>query len=108
MIAMHELQYLVTRVGAGDPTAVAELRRELEGRMVPIIRRTMRTRTGSSTLARRILAEAERVAGKPGGWSSEEREGIIPRVARRVCEAVITGLRPGASENRLAMETVRG
>lgn len=102
---MNELDVLAAKVHAGDAGAAAKLRRELESRMVPIVRRALRGGAAATPLARRILAEAGRVA--PRGWNgpAEERERLIGHVARRVCGSVLDGLAP--APRRGLLETVR-
>jgi hypothetical protein len=86
--------------------AVADLRRQLERSLMVIVRRTMRTRIGNSVLTRHILAEADRVGEPEWQCTVEERERLIGRVARRVCEAVIENLRGKPRVGLPANETV--
>jgi hypothetical protein len=102
----NELQTLAARVGKGDPSATATLRHEFERQLVYIVRRTMRTRTGTSRLARRILAEADRVPPDGGDDPHADRERVVRQVVRRISDSVIDRLQPGAADSWVACETV--
>jgi hypothetical protein len=91
---MNEWQCLARQVRQGNAAAEAELRGKLEIQMTRIVRRTLRRGTADSALARRILAEADRVA------AAEHRPAIAPpglvgRVARRICDALTDKLSAG-------------
>ena len=93
---MNEWHNLARQVRDGDATAAAELRRKLEVQVPRIVRRTIRLRTADSALARQILADAERVAhtdsrAEPGAL------GLVGRVARRMCAALLANLRAAAA-----------
>jgi hypothetical protein len=82
---MNHLQNLACRVSWGDPHAVAEFRRELEGRLPPIVRNTLRTRRDTAPLNRLILKEADRMTPTDG-------EEAVGPIIRRVCDCVIDNL----------------
>jgi hypothetical protein len=87
---MNDIQLLAARVREGDPAATGELRRELESKVRHLVRRTLRTGASNSPLARRILAEAERLSSTGG---ESDREALIACVARGICETVLGQLR---------------
>jgi hypothetical protein len=104
---MDELNRLAARISLGDAGAVLELRRELEGKMVHIVRRAMRANPAASGLTRQILDKAEQLAGPRHRWPSENREGLIRQVASRLCDNVVRGLRPAARIDQALLDTVR-
>jgi hypothetical protein len=101
-----DLGELATRVGKGDAAATASLRRAFEDQLVHIVRRTIRVGNGSSVLAKRILAEAERLA--PNGWKSpsSEREWVVDQITQRICASMIDRLQPAPAVAWGARETV--
>jgi hypothetical protein len=103
---MHRLETLVARVGTGDPTAEADLRRHLEGCLALIVRRTLRTRTACTVLSRKALAEAERLGGPGRAGSGPERDRLIAHVVRRLGEQVLGNLRRERAAEAALRETV--
>ncbi len=97
---MNDIEYLASRVRFGDPVASDELRRQLESKLTPIVRRTLRTRACHSSFTRRILAEAERLTGRV------DRESFVSAVCQRMCEIVIGQIDPEHGPKRAALETV--
>ena len=58
---MNDLQRLANRVRLGDHSAAKTLREELERHVSRIVRRTIRTRSAHTSIARQILREVERL-----------------------------------------------
>jgi hypothetical protein len=88
----NPLNSLAARVRGGDVAAVSGLRAALEPRMTLVVQQVLRTGPGRSALDRRIareLALSERT--HPGG--PRDRQTLAAQVARRLCSAVIDGLR---------------
>jgi hypothetical protein len=105
-VANHRFDALAARVTLGDSTAAEQLRRELEPQLVHIVRRTIRSGTGASPLARRILAEARQVAGSTRDHP-DDREWLIGQVARGLCASMVGRLRQGPAPHQPLRETVR-
>jgi hypothetical protein len=89
---MDELRNLAARARRGDVVAESELRSRLEGPMAHIIRRAVRVNAGAG-LFRRVRCAAENAAAAE---PFQPFDGI-GRVARRVCDGVIGGLRGPAN-----------
>jgi hypothetical protein len=103
---MDEIRSLAARARDGDVQAAHSLREELEPQMLRIVRRAMRSGTASSPLARRILAVAAEVPAQSGAWP-HDGEHVIGRVASRLCDSVISRLRPELAISHRMRETVR-
>jgi hypothetical protein len=82
---MLRLQDLACRVSWGDPHAVAEFRRILEGRLPPIVRHTLQTRRTTGPIYRFILKEADRMTSTGGNAQ-------LGPIIQRVCDCVIDNL----------------
>ena len=94
---------LAARVGAGDVTAVAHLRAELEPRLGPEVQRVLHIGPNCSPLDRQIERElAFSGRSHPGG-----RQALVAQVARRVCTAIITELRSQPRTPEALKDTVR-
>jgi hypothetical protein len=104
---MKELRELAALARTGDSKAAAKLRRRLEEPLRLMVRRTIQLRTANSTLARRILAEADQLAPAGWSWPREKHEWLVQRVAGRICQALIDGAWWPANEVDLLKETVR-
>lgn len=100
---MNELLQLADRARRNDPTAAGDLRRALESRMGPIIRRAMRRGVGDTALNRRILVEADREGDRPDRLSPHECE---ERVVRRLCDSVLARLRPFGNGRAPVRDTI--
>jgi hypothetical protein len=103
---MDALQLLAERISKGDAAATTVMRRELETQLVHIVRRTVRLRTARTAIARQILAEAGPTLDEHSRSSEEEREQLVARVARRVCDSVIARLRCNPAANLRMRDTV--
>jgi len=103
-----DFERLAFRAGRGDREAGATLRRELEPQLVRMVRRTLRTQHETTPLARRVLAEARRMAVVPRreGWIAPEP--LIGQVARRMCEWIMAGLVGAVNPRRWLHDTVVG
>jgi hypothetical protein len=99
---------LAVHVRADNPVAAAEMRRRLEPELVRMIRHTLQGGGGSPAVRRWIQAEVDRALGEGGRDLAAERERLVGRVARALCQSVIDGLRPHRPGLRLAEETVCG
>jgi hypothetical protein len=97
---------LAAKVGAGNPGARLQLRKQMESQMVFIVRRTLQTGKNASSLDRRILAEARRLDAQRNGQACRDPEQRIRAIADAMCHAVLTNLRPALSDPRQAHETV--
>jgi hypothetical protein len=89
----QELERLAARGRQGDPVALAELRHELELRLEPIVRRALRTQTGTSPLVQRVQAAARRLAPSPPEAAGERPRGFIGQVASSLRNSVLDHLR---------------
>ena len=89
-MARNHLRDLMARLARGDPTARAELSRGLEPRLARIVRRVL-AQGGRSRLARLIRAEAARQRG----GELADRDALIQRIARRLCDVLLGRLPPG-------------
>jgi hypothetical protein len=103
---MEHLQTLAARVRSGDSGAARQLRRELEGGLPSIVRRTMQTRRATSSLGRRILAEAARLTSTVWDRSPEGQVRLVDLIARRVCDCVIDNLWASHRKERGLLDTV--
>jgi hypothetical protein len=90
------LDSLATRASRGEPVASAELRRRLETRLRPIVRRALRVRDDSE-LTQRILAAARRRTGGNLHPDADGQEGLIRQVARDLAALLALGLHPNAA-----------
>ena len=102
----NPLNSLAARVRGGDVAAVSGLRAALEPRMTLVVQQVLRTGPGRSALDRRIareLALSERA--HPGG--PRDRQTLATQVTRRVCAAVLDGLRSNPRGTDGLKDTVR-
>src|ERR1700716_1819235 len=102
----HDLESLALRAGRGDRAAGAALRQQLEPQLVHIVRNTLKTGQETNPMAKRVLAEARRVADVPrqGGWDAPES--LVSQVARRLCESVLGRLAGTVRPRHWALDTV--
>src|SRR5262245_2412197 len=87
------LDSLAARASRGEPVASVELRRRLETRLRPVIRRALRVRDDSE-LTQRILAAAQRRTGGQLHPEADSQEGLIALVARDLAALLALGLHP--------------
>jgi hypothetical protein len=88
----NPLTNLTAQARGGDPAALVGLRAALEPRIARVVQQVLRVGPGPSVLDRRIareLALSERA--HPGG--PRDRQTLATQVTRRVCAAVLDGLR---------------
>jgi hypothetical protein len=104
----YDLENLALRAGRGDLQAGATLRRQLEPQLVRIVRCTLRSGRDTSPLAKRVLAEARRVADLPhqAGYDAPER--VVSFVVRRLCESLTTALAKAVQPRHWSVDTVLG
>jgi len=98
----NQVAELAAQVGEGNLGARLQLRKQMESQMVFIVRRTLQSGKLTTSLDRRILAEARRLDAQVC-YDPEQR---IRAIAQTMCNAVLTNLRPNSSEGRGAHETV--
>jgi hypothetical protein len=98
---------LADRAELGDLSAQGELRRQLEPEMVYIVRRVIRTGSGDSSMARRILAEARRLGLDADVAAGADGDLLIRKVARSVSALFVDGLRAKSAGRSPMEETVR-
>jgi hypothetical protein len=101
-----KMNELAQRVGKGDLSATAELRRQFEQQLAPMVRQTMRAGGGSSPIARRVLAEVRQVTAR--GWRADPAEDrVVTHIVRRISDSMIDRLRPRSLEGWKVRDTVR-
>ncbi len=103
-----DLDTLAARVGRGDSAAAAELRRQLVPHLTRLVRLTLREGAGCPTLDPCILAEVRRAVGPGGAYAAADHAHLVDRVARRLCQSVLEGLRPRPHCAAGAADTVCG
>ena len=107
-IANNPFAALALQAGAGDPSAKAQLGRELEPQLMRIVRRVVLHGGSVSSLDRRILAEAEKIGLDADGAASSDGEFLVRQVARSVCSLVLSRVKPAARERCALKDTVCG
>ena len=96
----NTLQDLADRAGRGDRSALADLRHELEGRLIPLVRQALGG-AGTPAFRRRVLATAGQLA-RYAAQQPTDRERLARRVASCLCGALVDPLaRAPASSQRL-------
>src|SRR5581483_10896332 len=83
------LDALADKAGRGEPLAQVHFREEVEPQLQRIVRYTLKRGVGTSTLDRRILAEARRL--RHAGWY-EDSEELAGQIARNLCRQVLNRL----------------
>ncbi len=91
----NDLEVLARRVQEGDFEAKAQLKHEIEPSMARIVRRVLAKGHASSSLERKILAAARRLA--PNSLPSDDDPRTAP-LAHNLCQLVVNRLWPGATE----------
>jgi hypothetical protein len=104
----HDLNYLALQASNGDRDASATLRLRLEKQLACIVRNALRSGRDSNPLARRVLAEARRVAGFPRHPGNEASEYVVSQVVRRLGESIANGLSAGIRPKHWSVDTVVG
>jgi hypothetical protein len=79
------------RASRGEPVASVELRRQLETRLRPVVRRALRLRDDAE-LSQRILAAARRRTAGDLPADADRRPGLIDQVARDLAALLALGL----------------
>ena len=79
---------LTERVSRGDGDARVQLRQQLEPELVRIVRLTL-AGDGTSPVARRIFAEARRLASETDEESETSREEVVREVAHSLCNLIL-------------------
>lgn len=92
----NNLECLAQRVQQGDRLAKAQLQQNLEPSMVRIVRRVLEKGHATSSLERKILVAAERLA--PHEFPRTDDPRSIP-LAHNLCQMVVSRLWPGATED---------
>jgi hypothetical protein len=103
---MNEIQHLAMCVRSGDAAATADFRRQLETEIKRIVRRTVRTRSAVTPLAKRILAEADCLRPHSPGETGSTKDWVVAKVCSRICDVVVHRLAEGGTPSRHAHETV--
>lgn len=93
---------LAAKASEGNPGAHLQLRKQMESQMVFIVRRTLQTGKASTSLDRRVHAEARRL----DRLACHDPEQRIRAIADALCSAVLAKLRPAHHDARNAQETV--
>jgi hypothetical protein len=104
----EDFKGLAVRVRQGDAAAAAAMRWRLEPEMVRMVRQALQTGGGRPEMTQWILAEVDRTIRQTGTHFLADRERLIRRVARALCQWVIDRLRPHRPGLRPAEETVCG
>lgn len=104
----HKNRYreLEQRIRQRDQAAAVEMQRDLEPKMVHMVRYTLRSRKATTPLARCILDEVERLPRQPRAWLPDEEEGVVRNIAHRVCASMIDRMRGPSAESCRPLETV--
>jgi hypothetical protein len=102
----HELESLAVRASRGDLQAKATFRQVFEPSLIHMVRLTLRTGQGPSPLARRALAEAQRLTGVAAPPLGEVFEQLVAKVVRRVCDVVMTNMAAKAAPRHWSADTV--
>jgi hypothetical protein len=102
----HDLENLAVRASRGDLQAKISFRREFEPSLVHMVRLTLRTGKGPSPLARRALAEAQRITGAPGAPARDVSDNLVYTVVRRVCDGVMANMAAKAGPRHWSADTV--
>jgi hypothetical protein len=105
MNANNEWQALLAGLDADDPAAVARRQREVDGDLVRIVGRILRTGTTATALARRVAASARRLA-----WEypeeARDRQWLVHAVAGSVSRSLRVQA-PAPLGGQAVIETVR-
>lgn len=94
----RDLNQLTQRVREGDLQARAQLKHRLEPEMAHIVRRVLEKGEASTSLERKILAAARRLAPDPDAKVDERRSTPL---ARNLCQMIVSRLWPGGTEGAL-------
>lgn len=97
---------LEQRIRQRDYAAAVEMQRNLEPKMVHMVRYTLRSRKAATPLARRILAEVDRLPRLPRAWLPDEEEGVVRNIAHRVCASMIDRMRGPSDESCRPLDTI--
>ena len=100
----NTLRDLADRAGRGDRSALAELRLELEGRLIPLVRQALGG-AGTPAFRRRVLATAGQLA-RYTAPQPPDRERLARRVAACLCEALVDPLARAPSSGQCLQETL--
>jgi hypothetical protein len=84
---------LASRVRCGELQAQQRFREEIESAMVLMARQTLRGGVDTSPIARRIRAVARRLTAQRGCVMFDS-EDLVREVAHKVCDEVVSRLRP--------------
>ena len=101
---LDALQDLADRAGRGDRAALADLRHELEGRLVPLVRQALGG-AGTPAFRRRVLATAGQLA-RYAAQQPPDRERLARRVAACLCESLVDRLARGPVSSQRLQETL--
>lgn len=93
----NNLEVLAQRVQQGDRHAKAKFQQSVEPSLVRIVRRVLEKGHATSSLERKILVAAERLAPQTVPSSNDPR---TTPLAHNLCEMVVSRLWPGATEER--------
>src|SRR5690242_18159761 len=100
----NPLEELEARAARGDRGALAELRHELEGRLVPLVRHALGG-AGRPAFRQRVWATARQLA-RYAGEQPPDRERLARRIASCLSESLVDRLARAPSAGRGLQETV--
>jgi hypothetical protein len=96
MLSKNDLAQLARRVQQGDRKAGAQLRQDLEPSVLRIVRHVLERGQANSSLERKILAAARRLAPYAVPSSSDPR---ATPLAHNLCQVVVNRLWPGGTQD---------
>ncbi len=91
----RDLKQLTQRVREGDLQARTQLKDRLDPEMAHIVRRVLEKGEASTSLERKILAAARRLAPN---LEDKANEPPTAPVARNLCQMIVSRLWPGGTE----------
>jgi hypothetical protein len=100
------LNSLAACARGGDHATLAGLREELEPRLTRVVQQVMRVGPGRSALDRKIARELA-VSARTHPDGPRDGQALAAQVARRVCAAVLAGLRAPTPRPQGLKDTVR-
>jgi hypothetical protein len=102
----HDLESLAVRASRGDVQAKITFRQVFEPSLVHMVRLSLRTGQGPGPLARRALAEAQRLTGVAGAPQGDVSEHLVAKVVRRVCDGVMANMAAKPAPRHWSTDTV--
>ncbi len=99
------LANLAARVRQGEREAADRLHQLIVPQMVRIVRRALRHGAGVSPLDQRILAEARQALSDNPDQRSADGEGLVQRVAQRLCDNLLRRAPQAGAPTRCLLDT---